>query len=932
MTHSAVVRTELFGRTAERSRLQQVLDDIAAQRSTVLLVEGDPGVGKTALLQDLKQRCEGAATVLTSRGVEPEAAIAFSALSQLLRPLLTHLDGVPPRHAELLAGAMGIGPPAGGDAFDVGAATLNLMATAAEQRPVLALIDDVHLVDESSARALTFAARRFQREGIAVVVAARPDHATPFRDAVSDVLHVHGLAPKAVTRLLQRHARVAVAESVVDRIHADCQGSPLAIIELCATLDDDQLAGRVPLPDPLPVTRGVEAAFRNRLNRLPESTRAGLVVVAAGGEESRIVLAALHVLELGVDVLEPAEDGLIVTVGEGRIAFRHPLVRSLAYHSASPAMKRRAHAALAHALRGTDQIDLHLVHRAAAATGEDESLARALEQSAVRIRARAGYGESAVAFEKAARFTPDREARARRLVRAADAAQMSGQLQRANALYEEALDLTTDEIVRADVQHRRGQLGLWGPNPLAAHDLLVSEAARVQPRDPVQASLMLIDASIESALGGYPPKGLQLANRARQLAQVDDPTLRSVADAVLGGMLVLNGREHEGRELLCGCAPHLVTLDPMSLVMRQGPWIALTLSWVDEIETARALLDRTIDTARSWNAAASLCLPLAVRSAIALDTGRLAAAVADATSAWELSEQLGLRALVPYALLCVARCDARQGRVTQARRRLDQVAAQAGQLGLLSINYRRCATLGELELSEGNPSAAAEWLEQVRELAAFLNMTCPLVAWWHADLVEAYFWEGKVHDAATALVEFESVSARVDHPEIHAQSARAQALLAPTRDVDDAFGAALQAHAVARDPFARARTSLAYGMRLRRLKRRSAAAEHLRAALTAFDVLGAERWSARATAELKAAGEHVRGHAVAVTAELTAQELQVARLVAEGASNKEAAAALFLSPKTIEYHLGNVYRKLGVRSRAQLARRFAADSHTPSDP
>jgi AAA ATPase domain len=494
-------RAVLYGRDPERARLGALLEAALASRSGVLVVRGDPGIGKSALLADLHERA-GEMHVLAASGVESESELPFSALHQLLRPALGRLDRIPVPQATALRGALGLDDGAREERFLVFAACLSLLSELAEERPVLCLVDDAHWLDAASAKALRFVARRLDAEGIAIVFAVRIGEGRPLEIAGVPSLDLVGLDAEAAAAVLARRAGVVAATGVRDRLLALTGGNALALVELSSTLSPAQLAGREPLADALPLTANVEHAFLERVRRLPAPTQRFLLVAAADDSgTASAVLRAAEALDAGTAALDSAEEAGLVSVRGAKLEFRHPLVRSAVYQAARSSERRGAHRALAEAFGGEDP-DRRVWHLAAATVGPDEGIACRLEEAAGHAQERGGYEAAASALERAAEFSAGEAARGRRLVEAARAAMFPGPNDRAVELGQRALPLVDEPLLRAEVARVLGVEKTIRGRRLEGQRVLVDAASEILPVDPGTALQLLVPSILASTDGG----------------------------------------------------------------------------------------------------------------------------------------------------------------------------------------------------------------------------------------------------------------------------------------------------------------------------------------------------------------------------------------------------------------------------------------------
>src|SRR5215472_17787273 len=505
-------RGVLYGRHQECAAVDRLLQAVREGRSGVLVLRGEAGVGKSALLAYAAGDRAVGVTVLRAAGVEAEVELPFAALHQLLRPLLDRLDHLPAAQAAALRAAFGLAAPPGGhepvggrlgDRFLLSVGVLSLLADAAEQRPLVCLLDDAHWLDQASADALVFAGRRLGAEGVGLLFAARDTEPRGFDAPGLPELRLSGLDSAAAARLLADASASAPAAGVADRLLAAAGGNPLALLELPAALSPAQLAGRAPLPDPLPVGARVERAFADRAGRLPTAARTMLLLAAADDTgEAATVWRASHSLGLDAGALGPAEAARLVRVQGARVEFWHPLVRSAIYRAATFAERRAAHLALAGALEGVGQADRRAWHRAAAAVAPDDVVAGELERSAGRARARGGHAAAAAALERAAELTGEDPARARRLVAGAEAAWLAGRPAWALELAGRADRLDPPPRLRADLQQLRARIELWCGSPVQAHRLLSDAAVVNDTANPEKAALLLLQASQAAWVAG----------------------------------------------------------------------------------------------------------------------------------------------------------------------------------------------------------------------------------------------------------------------------------------------------------------------------------------------------------------------------------------------------------------------------------------------
>jgi DNA-binding CsgD family transcriptional regulator len=924
----------LIGRESECARLDELLDRARLGRSGALSIRGEAGIGKTALLDYAVGRAADM-TVVRTIGFESEAELEFSALLDVCRPLLDHLPEIPGHQAEALRAALDLGPAVTVDRFAIGVATMGLFAAAAEVRPLLVVVDDAQWLDPSSGDALLFATRRLQADRVLVLYAVREGEGRLLDMAGIEPVVLAGLTREEATSLVR--GQIELSPDVADRLYDATGGNPLALIELPGLLSADQLTGASPLEDPLPAGSSVERAYARHTEDLPVDSRRALLVAAVSLSDAlEPVIRALESLGLGSDALEPAEDrGLVRLVG-GRLEFRHPLLRSAVYHAAKPSERRAAHRALANSLVEDDQT-LRAWHLSATALGPDEEIAASLEAAADRSRERNAHAEAGAALDRAARLTPDPARRAMRMARAADAAWAAGDPVRALGLLDVAETFVDDAAARARLLHLRGRIERRVGLHSVARDELLEAEALVRDEDRREAANIMLIAVPVLVRSGDVAGAVELGRRLRDTADRDGTGLDAHVDVTFGWTLCQSGRADEARpsleravDALLGDGQPAGEVGDWRVEPRFYGWVGLYLA-----SLALRLLERTaegIEMALRASQVARAKGPTALLSALDLLTeweawtGRWDLAVAHGEEGLALARQVGHADQILILLTQLARVDAARGEAARCRERIDEAVAIAREHGIVSTRLAAEGVAGGLELGLGRFAEAVEVLRRVSEEVESSGIhdrdNSP-----HPDLVEALVRAGQ-RDEAAAVLDRYAERARVGTPLWGGSLvARGRAMLAEDDgDAEAHFHEALGLHEQVEDRFQLARTLLTFGERLRRSGRRRDARERLRAAQELFAELGARPWIERAQRELRASGETLRRRDPSEAERLTPQELQIALQVAEGKTNKEVGAALFLSHKTVEFHLSRIFRKLDLNSRAELIRRFAAAS------
>jgi DNA-binding CsgD family transcriptional regulator len=902
----AGVGVGLLGRERERAVIEQLLTRACEGEGAALVLRGEAGIGKTSLL-DLARRPSEPMTVLDVTGVEAESELAFAGLFGLLRPVLQFLTDLPARQAAALEGALGLAPASDPDRFLVSAAVLGLIAAAAEQQPLVCVVDDAQWLDKPSADALVFSARRLRAERAAMLFAARDGELRGFDAEGIAELRVIGLADEAAARVLEERVPQAAA-GVRARLVAEAEGNPLALIELPGALSDDQLSGRAPLPAAMPLTPRLSSVFRGQVERLPGHTQQALLVAAVDGTgELPTVLRALAELGHDPDALDPAERAGLLRTSATRVVFRHPLARAAVYEGAALGERRGVHLMLAKALTGEEHVDRRVWHQAMASVAGDEEVAVALEASARRAQLRAGHASAATAFVRAAELTLDPTRLAPRLAAAAQAAWDAGQPERALELIARALPLG-DAPLQARLLHLRGiveaRCGSIG-------DAVTTLLGGARAAEPELALAMLHEAAEVVGAIGQLGTVREIGERAAGLCPRDVRARFSQRVLVGAGALVA-GELEKARATLDDA---LALAGELEDDPRVQIWAANAAG--GESGTGLQFTSKAVEIARQQGLFSVLPLALEHHAKELLRAGRLELAYAAAQEGYALSTELGHG--TGWHLATMAYVEAIRGEETPAREHGDQALAAARRSGDVYLAAGARAALGLLELTVGRPAEAAEALLEIaageRDDLTFVATVGPA-----ANAIESIVRGGLPRERAEGpLALLRDWARHAPNDGNRATVARCEALLA-VRDPGHSFTEAVQLGR-ALTPFERGRTELLYGEWLRRERRRSDARGHLRDAAELFRSISARPWAERAETELRATGETARKREPSTLDQLTPQELQIAGLVATGLTNREIASQLFLSPRTVEYHLRKVFTKLGLASRTELIRR-----------
>jgi DNA-binding CsgD family transcriptional regulator len=907
--------TVLVGRDQPCLALDALLDATRSGTGGALVLTGEPGVGKTALLSYVVGRA-GTVTVLATTGLESEASLPYAGLGDLLRPLLCLLPRLPRPQSRALRTALALQDQDGElSPYAVCLATLALLTTAAERDPVLVVVDDAHWIDQPSRAALLFAARRLAADPVAMILATRDDTGL---DTGLDLLGLTGLSRDATALLLGD-----VAPGVIDELWRATGGNPLALTDAAAALSAAQLAGAAPLPEPLPIRAGLRQAFATRVAGLPAVTRAALLAVAlSASAEIDFLYAVVRALGAGrADLAEAEGAGLLRRDGR-QLGFTHPLLRTAVHRTASVDERRRAYEALAATATGGERA----WYLAADVLGPDEQAAAELTEAAGEMRRRTAYGDAARALHRAAELTADAGARGRLLFAAAADAQLSGGLSQAASWLSQARLLITDPRGSADIALAQGSVLTRRGTPSIAQRVLVDAAEAVLPADPACAATLLRAAVDPALIDGRFRDALRYAQRAADLTGGEP-----AAQVTLAQTLMFAGDVPASRALLHAHDQHLRSLDPVADASALS-MAGLCLCWLEEYAAADRMLREVITATRRAGALSSLIRALSFDAELRYGTGDWLAGYAAAEESLRLARELREVSGAGFALVVLARFDALRGRHALGVRRLGEARRIAGPLGTPGLVPFEGAARGALHLAAGEPVPAIGCLETAREFCARTGLDHSDFLPWAPDLIEAYWCAEQPELARDRLAEFADRAGAAGLIGPLAAVERCRALLAADpAEAETHFRAALARYEQlpgAAQPFDVARTRLLLARTLRRNRRRAEARPLLRSALAVFERLDAVPFARQAVAELAAAGERFPKPADSPMQLLTAQELQVARAVAEGRSNPEVAAALFISRKTVESHLSSAYRKLGLHSRTQLVRHLSAQ-HPP---
>ena len=911
---------ELRGRRRECDVLDRLLDAVRGGEGRTLVVRGEPGVGKTALLDHLADHASGCRVAQTA-GIESEVELAYAGVHQLCAPMLDGLQRLPAPQRAALRSAFGLGSGPAPDRFLVGLATLGLLTDAAEEHPLICLVDDAHWLDHASAQVLGFVARRLAAESVALVFAAR----VPGDElAALPELVVEGLQEADARALLDAVLTGPLDAQVRDQMLAEARGNPLALLELPRGLTPAELAGGFALPGAVPLSQNIEESFRRRLDALPADTRV-LVQLAAADPVGDPVLVWQAAARLGIatQAATPAAEADLLEFG-ARVRFRHPLVRSAAYRSASLQERQNIHHVLAQVTDPQLDPDRRAWHWAQATPGPDEDVAAELERSAGRAQARGGLAAAAAFLERASMLTPEPARRARRLLAAARAKRAAGALDAALGLLVAAEAGPLDALSAAEVDHLRGLIALVQRGPSDAARALLSAARRLEPLDANLARDTHLEALWAAIWAGHldSPGGVAAAAEAARAAPPGPEPTRAVDLLLEAFALRLTQGYAAAAPLLTRALELSLTLDVTNDEAGIWRWLAGG--------RAGAIVALELWDAESWHALA------AVQEQFARDTGALVH--------------------LQYALNFLAMAHLFGGELTTAARLIEEDRLIAEVTGNPPVGYAAMA----LKAWQGEEAPASELIESTSKAATArgLGRTVSFADYASSVLYNGLGRHDAAHDPAWrafqrdelgygpyVVPELAEAAARTGDKKLVRAAlqwlsdrtrlaptewslgieARVRALLSQGEDAERHYRESIDRLGRTRVRVQLARAHLLYGEWLRRQRRRLDAREQLRTASAMLEAMGIDGFAERARRELRVTGATARKRAVPSREDLTAQEAVVAELAREGLSNQEIGSRLSISARTVQYHLGKVFAKLAISSRSQLDRALARD-------
>jgi DNA-binding CsgD family transcriptional regulator len=900
----------LLGRAGERRALDRLLGDIRTGRSAVLVIQGDAGVGKTTLLHYCARQASGMRVARIS-GAEAEMELPFAGVHQLCEPLLGQLDSLPDPQRNAVRVALGLAAGPSADRFLVGLAVLGLLAASAADRPLLCLVEDAQWLDAASSQILGFVGRRLGAESVGMVFAVREPHQGPAFDGLPRVL-LTGLDEEAARALLARVIQGRLDTRIRDRIVAETGGNPLALLELPQQMSAAELAGGFEVPAVADLSSRIQDNYLRRVTALPEATRQLILLAAADPVgDATLVWRAAHSLEIGNDALGPARVAELLEIG-ANVRFRHPLVRSAVYQAASLSERQRAHEALASVSDPELDADRRAWHRALAAAGPDEDVAAALELSAGRAERRGGLAAAAAFLERATGLTADPAQRAGRALSAAQAQHQAGAPDAALALLAGALAGPLAPLQRAKAELLRAAIAFTTNRGSDAPPLLLNAAKQLETLDIVLARETYLDAITAAQFAGQlAPGAVQQVAEAARAAPA--PPVPRAPDHLLDGLALMITEGHTVAAPLLQRA--LREFRDNDLAANGGfRWLWLAQEVAQELwdhDTWLIFAIRQLQLVR--DSGALTVLPLAysaviVAQAYAGELGTAAALIDEVDIAMEAT---GSR-LAPYGALIVA---AWQGREKDVESLVDgtlaEVLPRGEGIGVSTCHWVTALLHNGLGHYEQALVAASRVIEPPRRLDWTLNMALP-------EFIEASVRCGQPQPAGEVLRRLIDITRPSGSDWGLGILARCQALLSEPDLAGPLYQEAIERLGRTQLRGELARAHLLYGEWLRREGRRVDARSQLRAAYEGFAEMGMEAFAERARHELLATGETVRKRRAESPAELTPQESQIAVLAREGLSNPEIGERLFLSPRTVEWHLKKVFSKLGIKSRMGL--------------
>jgi DNA-binding CsgD family transcriptional regulator len=899
----------LVARDDELARLAEAVENGRKGSASSLLIRGEAGVGKTALLDAAVAAIAGA-TVLRAQGLEVESPLAFAALQRVLRPIMRFRDQLPVRQARALGVAFGEDEGAPVEPFLIGVATLGLITAAAEEQFIVCCVDDAQWLDAASADALLFCQRRLGADRVVMVFTVRDGLPSRFEDSGLIEVSLSGLDPDAARELLNSSGRSAGAREVLERLVADARGNPLALIELSGQLTEAQLDGSDPLPPRLELTSRLEDLFLESIRKLPSQAQSLLLLVAADDSGSfAVVSRAAAAMGLTDQAVEDAQRSGLLQFGTETVDLRHPLVRSAVYQSSPQTERRRAHAALAEALSFLGESDRATWQRAAATDGPDAALVTALEEVGTKAQRRGAHASASAAFQHAAILCADAQRKSALKLQAARSAWANGQPSRAQMLLQGADELADDEQLRADIARLRGHIEVNIGSAVLAHRLFIEAARAVRSVDPDRALELLFLAATLRAFGIDSGTRISASQVPTESFSEETPRIQCLKAGFEAMSLAADGHTRQATDALHRAVKIAVDVDDREILWNLGN-AALQLG--DDQSQARAY-SLALARAREAHAVTAILYVLQRICFSHFVAGDFTAVRRAAEDALSLSSSIAHSAMtaLPVAWLTLIAAyqsnDDYNALLTQL-----ETAAQSAQ-GILADPVHDLAHWAKAVRA----AAGGDRAEGLHHLS---RMRFPALARMAAlDRLDTAVRAEEPVVARAWVEELAQFSLATQNPWALGAVAYGRARTDETANAEEYFQRALLEYGRAERPFDEARVQLAYGEWLRRAQRRVDARRHLRRALETFQDMHVEYLAERAAQELRASGENARKRDPSSVLKLTPMELKIAQLVSSGLSNKDVAAECWVSPRTVAFHLRNIFAKAGVTSRSALA-------------
>ncbi|MGY4652244.1 AAA family ATPase [Mycobacterium sp. URHB0021] len=910
----------LRGRQAECDELKHLLAAVRRGESRVLVVHGEAGFGKTALLDYVAEQAK-ACQVARASGVESEMELAYAALHQLCGPMLDRLDRLPAPQREALSTAFGLSTGPAPDRLLVGLAVLSMLADVAETRPLVCLVDDLQWLDQASVQVISFVARRLVAESVALIVASRLPH--PEMRTLPE-MPIGGLRESDARALLDAVLSVPLDERVRDQIVVETGGNPLALLELPRRLSVQELAGGFGLPGTMALSTAMETSFQRGVDAVPEQTRRLLLLAAAEPlGDPRLLWPAAARLGIGADAAAPAVEAGLAEFGV-RVRFRHPLVRSAVYRSASLHDRQVAHGALAEVTDSRHDPDRRAWHLAHAAAGPDDDVADELERSSGRARARGGLAAAAAFHQRAATLTLDPALRSERALAAASAQVEAGAFDAALDLLAMAEGGPLNDFQRARADLVRARLAHVTGRGSDAPPLLLKAAERLQPIDAGLSRTTYVEAFSAAMFAGVLAAGGGVREVAHAAETSPTPAAPRLPDLLLDGLCAHYNSGYTAGLPILRRAVDTARSETTSEQQLRWMWltgIAALHVWDDE--SWDVLTARHVEFAREAGALTELPLALSSRAVMMLFSGDLTAVEAMNQEAQTVKDATG-DSLTPYGALTLAAFRGRRSEAAVLIAETNRDVLRRGEgVGLTVARWAEAV----LDNGIGDYRAAMGAAVRATEPEPFDLGVSP---WAAVELVEAAARCGELDIAARALAGLTEMTSASGTDWALGIQARSQALLTEGADAETLYAEAIERLGRTRIRTELARSHLLSGEWLRRERRHTEARAQLRIAHGMLDAMGMEAFAERAHRELQAAGGTTRQRVAGSSGrQLTSQEDQVAQLARDGLTNPEIGARLYISARTVQYHLRKVFAKLGISSRSQLDRVLGTDSAWP---